>query len=351
MKFIETVFQKLRRHPKRIVFPDGTDSRVLLAARKFVSAKLGPAIVLGHRAEIDRVAEEEKIDLSGIGIIDPSTSAELPLFCERLEKLRRYRDLGRSGSEEIMKKPAYFAAMMIQYGLADALVGGAQGYPGSLFRPLLQLVKPLPGIETISSCMILDLHNKELTPSDVLLFADCAVIPEPSVEQLAAIAVETGTICRQLTGAPPRVALISFSTKGSAKMPVTERIAAAAALAKRKSSEQRIAMEIDGELQVDSALIRAVGAQKAPNSTVAGRANVLVFPDLNSGNVAAKLMSFLSGAETYGQILLGLSRPCGNVSRAATVDEIMGVAAIAGLQAIEYRNLYPKEAPAETPES
>ncbi len=341
MKFIETVFQKLKRHPKRIVFPEGTDPRVLRAAGKFAAAKLGPPLVLGHRAEIERIAKEEKIDLDHIGIIDPATSQELPLFCERLEKLRRYRDIGRSGSEEIMKKPAYFAAMMIQYGLADALVGGAQGYPGSLFRPLLQLIKPLPGIETISSCMILDLHNKSLTPSDVLIFADCAVIPEPSVEQLAAIALETGMICRQLTGATPRVALVSFSTKGSAKMPVTERIAAAAAMARRHASEQRLEMEIDGEMQVDAALIPDVAAQKAPNSTVAGRANVLVFPDLNSGNVAAKLMGFLAGAETYGQLLLGLSRPCANVSRATRVEEIMGLAAIAGLQAIEYRKLYP----------
>ena len=344
MKFIESVFQKLKRHPKRIVFPDGTDARVLRAAAKFASERLGPPLVLGHREEIERVATHEKIDLGGIGVIDPATSTELPLFCERLEKLRRYRDLGRAASEEIMKKPAYFAAMMIQYGLADALVGGAQGYPGALFRPLLQLIKPLPGIETISSCMILELHNKALTSADVLLFADCAVIPEPSVEQLAAIAVETGQVCRQLTGEPPRVALVSFSTKGSAKMPVTERIAAAAALAKRRVSEQRIEMEIDGEMQVDAALVPAVGSKKAPNSTVAGRANVLVFPDLNSGNVAAKLMGFLSSAETYGQILLGLSRPCANVSRAASVDEILGVAAIAGLQAIEYRKLYPPEA-------
>ncbi len=341
MKFIESVFHKLKRHPKRIVFPEGTDPRVLRAAARFAAERLGPPLVLGPRAEIERVALEEKINLDRIGVIDPVTSEELPLFCERLEKLRRYRDIGRAGSAEIMQKPAYFAAMMIQYGLADGLVGGAQGYPGALFRPLLQLIKPLPGIETISSCMILDLHNKSLTPSKVLIFADCAVIPEPSVEQLAAIALETGAICRQLTGEAPRVALVSFSTKGSARMPVTERIAAAAALARRRASEERLAFEFDGGLQVDAALVPAVGAQKAPNSNVAGRANVLVFPDLNSGNVAAKLMGFLAGAETYGQILLGLSRPCGNVSRATTAEEILGVAAIAGLQAIEYRKLYP----------
>ena len=191
--------------------------------------------------------------------------------------------------------------------------------------------------------MMLDLSNKRYGEKGVMFFADCAVIPEPNVEQLANIAVQTGTICRQLTGNKPRVAMLSFSTHGSAKLPSTEKIAAATALARKKAEDQMLEMEIDGEMQVDAALLPDLAERKAPSSLVAGRANVLIFPDLNSGNIAAKLVQYLAGAETYGQILLGLSKPCADLSRGASEDDILGVAAICGLQAIEYRKLYPTE--------
>jgi phosphate acetyltransferase len=168
-------------------------------------------------------------------------------------------------------------------------------------------------------------------------------VPEPTVEQLATIAVQTGTICRQLTGRPARVAMLSFSTKGSSKLPDAERVAAATALAKQKASAAKIEMEIDGELQADTALLAELAKVKAPTSTVAGRANVLIFPDLASGNIAAKLVQHLAGATVYGQILLGLSKPAADMSRGASAEDILGVAAIIGVQAIEYRKLYPPE--------
>ncbi|RYD70353.1 MAG: phosphate acetyltransferase, partial [Verrucomicrobiaceae bacterium] len=205
----------------------------------------------------------------------------------------------------------------------------------------IQLIKPLPTTTSISSCMMLDLSNKRYGEKGVMFFADCAVIPEPNVEQLANIAVQTGVICRQLTGNKARVAMLSFSTHGSAKTPSTEKIAAATALARKKAEDQMIEMEIDGEMQVDAAILPDLAERKAPSSLVAGRANVLIFPDLNSGNIAAKLVQHLAGAETYGQILLGLSKPCADLSRGASEDDILGVAAICGLQAIEYRRLYP----------
>jgi phosphate acetyltransferase len=190
--------------------------------------------------------------------------------------------------------------------------------------------------------MMLDLSNKRYGEKGVMFFADCAVIPEPSVDQLAAIAIQTGNICRQLTGNKPRIAMLSFSTKGSARLPQTEKIAAATALARKHIDDERLEMEIDGEMQVDAALLPDLAERKAPQSLVAGRANVLVFPDLNAGNIAVKLVQYLAGAETYGQILLGLSKPCADMSRGATEDDILGVAAILGLQAIEYRRLYPE---------
>jgi phosphate acetyltransferase len=344
MNFIESVFQKLKRHPKRIVFPEGTEPRVLRAAARFVKLQLGAPIVLGNRAEVEQIAADEKIDLDHIGVIDPTNSEELPTFIKRLEKLQRYRDLGPEKAQEILSQPNYFAAMMVQYGSVDGLVTGARETASSALRPLIQMIKPLPNTTSISSCMMLDLSNKRYGERGVMFFADCAVIPDPNIEQLATIAVQTGAICRQLTGNKPRIALLSFSTKGSAKLPSPEKVAAATALAKQKAEEQRIEMEIDGELQADTALLPDLAERKAPTSLVAGRANVLIFPDLNSGNIGAKLVQHLSGAETYGQILLGLSKPCADLSRGATEDEILGVAAILGAQAIEYRRLYPAEA-------
>lgn len=348
MRFIETVFQKLKRHPKRIVFPEGTEPRVLRAASRFAKLQLGTPVLLGDRDEIEKLACEEKISLDHVGIIDPRTASDLPIFVQRLEKLKRYRDLGSKQAEEIMIQPNYFGAMMIQYGQADALVTGARATAASSLRPLIQLIKPLPTTTSISSCMMLDLSNKRYGEKGVMFFADCAVIPEPNVEQLANIAVQTGVICRQLTGNKPRVAMLSFSTHGSAKSPSTERIAAATALARKKAEDQMIEMEIDGEMQVDAAILPDLAERKAPSSLVAGRANVLIFPDLNAGNIAAKLVQHLAGAETYGQILLGLSKPCADLSRGASEDDILGVAAICGLQAIEYRRLYPASSEVES---
>ncbi len=344
MRFIETVFQKLKRHPKRIVFPEGTEPRVLRAAARFVKLQLGAPVVLGRKDEIEKVALENDVSLDHVGIVDPATSSELPAFVTRLEKLKRYRDLGPKQAAEILTNPAYFGAMMVQYGLVDGLVAGARETASSALRPIIQLVKPLPTTTSISSCMMLDLSNKRYGERGVMLFADCAVIPDPSVEQLADIAVQTGAICRQLTGNKPRVALLSFSTKGSANLASPQKVAAATALARQKAEAQMIEMEIDGELQADTALLADLASRKAPTSLVAGKANVLVFPDLNSGNIGAKLVQYLAGAETYGQILLGLSKPCADLSRGATEDDILGVAAILGLQAIEFRKLYPTEA-------
>ena len=343
MNFIETVFQKLKRHPKRIVFPEGTEPRVLRAAARFVKLKLGAPVVLGAKEAIEKVAAAENISLDHVGVIDPEAASDLPIFIKRLEKLKRYHDLGPKQAREMMIRPDYFGAMMVQYGQADGLVTGASETASSALRPVLQLIKPQPGVKSISSCMMLDLSNKRYGERGVMLLGDCAVIPEPTVEQLASIAVETGKVCRQLTGNRPRVALLSFSTKGSSLLPSPQKIAAAAALAKQQALDAGCEMEIDGEMQADTALLPDLAARKAPTSHVAGRANVLIFPDLNAANIGAKLVQYLAGAEAYGQILLGLTKPCAELSRGATEDDILGVAAILGVQAIEYRKLYPAE--------
>jgi phosphate acetyltransferase len=345
MRFIESVFEKLKRHPKRIVFPEGAEPRVLEAAGRFNRMQLGAPILLGDIDEIEKKASQYGIDLTRVGVIDPAKADDLPDFARRLERLQRYRNIGAGDAREILLNPNYFAAMMIQYGQADGLVGGASQYASSLMRPLIQIVKPLPGVTTVSSCMMLEGKTEAFGAEGMLMFADCAVVPEPTVEQLASIGIETAKVCRQLTGLRPRVAFLSFSTKGSSRLPAASRMAAAAALAQKQVQEEKLEMEIDGELQADTALLPDLAALKAPTSRVAGTANVLIFPDLNSGNISAKLVQHLGGASAYGQVLLGLSRPAADLSRGASVEDILGVAAIVGLQAIEYRKLYP-----ETPE-
>ena len=342
MRFIESVFEKLKRHPKRIVFPEGAEPRVLEAAGRFNREQLGAPILLGDPEVIERKAAEHRIDLTRIGVIDPTKAEDLPIFTARLERLQRYRNIGAGDAREILTNPNYFAAMMIQHGQADGLVGGASQYASSLMRPLIQIVKPLPGISTVSSCMMIEGPPGVFGVEGMLMFADCAVVPEPTVEQLALIGIETAKVCRQLTGIRPRVAFLSFSTKGSSRLPAASKMAAAAALARQKADTEKLEMEIDGELQADTALQTDLAAIKAPTSRVAGKANVLVFPDLNSGNISAKLVQHLGGATAYGQVLLGLSRPAADLSRGASVEEILGVAAIVGLQAIQYRKLYPE---------
>lgn len=346
MKFIETVFQKLKANPRRVVFPEGDEPRVVRAAARFVRHGLGTPVLIGSRDIIEAVALEQKVSLDGVEIFFPETAEVLPTFVAYLNKLKRYRDWGQKESKEIMVQPNYFAAMMLQYGYADALVTGASETASSTLRPLIQLVKPLPGVAKISSCSILDLSNKRYGERGVMFFGDCAVIPEPTVDDLASIAIESGKLCRQLTGQKPRVAMLSYSTKGSARLESPQRVQAATALARQRAEAGFLDFEIDGELQADTALLPDLAVRKAPQSLVAGKANVLVFPDLNAGNISLKLVHHLSGADSYGQLLLGFTRPCAEMSRGATEDEILGVAAIMCVHANELRRMDPELATA-----
>ncbi len=350
MKFIDTVYEKLAHYPKRIVFPEGAEPRTQHAAFEFAARKLGAPILLGHRDTIESVARGEGLNLGKhkIAIIDPASSDELPNFCKRLEKLDRYKRIGVDDSRQIMINPNYFAAMMIQYGFADGLVGGAGEYSSGLLRPLLQILKPLPEVRTVFGCMIMEVPDRPVGNDGVLFFADGAVIPEPTVEQLATIALHTSELYCRLCGNRARVAMLSFSTKGSSTSPAAQRMAAAATLARQKAEARQAAaatspseeVEIDGELQADTAIDPLLATRKAPGSQVAGQANVLIFPDLNSGNISQKLVQGLSNARSYGQVLLGLSKPAADMSRGATAESILGVAAIVGLQAIEYHTIY-----------
>ena len=341
MRFIGSVIEKLQRHPKRIVFPEGLEPRVLQAARQFYSLRLGAPILLGDRAKIKETAQALNISLEGIRIINPSESEELDSFTHRFEMLRRFKGMKGLEAREAMIKPNYFGAMMVAMHQADGFVSGTNQSSGSVLRPLFQIIKVAPAATTASSCQVMEVEDTRFGESGVLLMGDCGVIPDPSVEQLADIAVSIAQLARQLVGVRPRVALLSFSTKGSATHPSIGKVQAATALAEKKALEKNLEADFDGELQVDAALVPEIAARKLPESKVAGNANVLIFPDLNSGNIASKLVRHIARANAYGQILLGLDRPAADVSRGSNAHDILGVAAIVGVQSLSYEELYP----------
>jgi phosphate acetyltransferase len=341
MRFIGSLFEKLQRHPKRIVFPEGTEPRVLQAARQFYSLRLGIPMLLGDRTQIKEAASQLNVSLEGVRIIHPSQSEELDNFARRFELLRRYKGIQEKEAREAMLQPNYFGAMMVAMHQADGFVSGTNEISGSVLRPLFQIVKVAPQARTASSCMVMEVQDSRFGENGVMFMADCGVIPEPSVDQLSDIAVSTAQLARQLLGTRPRVALLSFSTKGSATHPSIGKVKAAAALAEKKAHDKLLDADFDGELQVDAALIPEIASRKLLESNVAGRANVLIFPDLNSGNIGSKLIQHVARANAYGQILLGLDRPAADVSRGSTAHDILGVAAIIGVQAVEYHKLYP----------
>src|SRR5439155_1492100 len=341
MRFIGSVIEKLQRHPKRIVFPEGTEPRVLQAARQFYSLRLGVPILLGDRTRIKEAAERLNVPLEGVRIINPEESEELDNFARRFELVRRYKGVKEQEAREAMLKPNYFGAMMVAMHQSDALVSGTNEIFGSVLRPLFQIIKVAPQQTTASSCMVMEISDSRFGEQGVIFMADCGVIPDPTVDQLADIAVSTAQLARQLLGTKPRVALLSYSTKGSATHPSIGKVKAATALAEQKARQKVLEADFDGELQVDAALIPEIASRKLPESKVAGQANVLIFPDLNSGNIAHKLVQHVARANAYGQILLGLDRPAADVSRGSNAHDILGVAAIVGVQSIEYQKLYP----------
>jgi phosphate acetyltransferase len=341
MRFIASIYEKLQRHPKRVVFPEGTEPRVLQAARQFHSLRLGVPILLGDRATIKEAAERLNVSLEGVRIINPSESEDLDSFVKRFELLRRLKGMKEQEARETMTKPNYFGAMMVAMHQADGLISGTNEQSGSVLRPLFQIIKVAPQATTASSCMVMEVEDTRFGQDGVMMMGDCGVIPDPNVEQLSDIAISTAQLARKLLGIRPRVALLSFSTKGSATHPSIGKVKAATALAQKKAQDTGLEVDFDGELQVDAALVPEIAARKLPESTVAGRANVLIFPDLNSGNIASKLIQHVAKAHAYGQILLGLDRPAADVSRGSSAHDVLGVAAIVGLQSIEYNHLYP----------
>lgn len=340
MPLVPKLVEKLQRHPKRIVFPEGSDPRILQAARQWVTRRMGAPILLGDRATIKSAAQRLDLNVQGMRIIDPENSEDLATFAAQFEEIRRGKGVSSLEAREIMRDSNYFATMMLSAGQADALVSGATVSASSALRPLFQIIPRLPNVETASSLMILDFDEKKVGSDGSLFLADCGVIPDPTAEQLCDIAISTAMIAGHLTDETPRVAMLSFATKSTSGQPSLVKMRRATELARAKAQREKLEMEIDGEIQVDAALDAVVAQTKKVHGPVGGRANVLIFPDLNSGNIAFKLVQLLAGANTFGQILTGLTRPAAEISRGASAHDVFGAAAVVGCQAIDRTLLY-----------
>jgi phosphate acetyltransferase len=342
MPLISKLSERLERHPKRVVFPEGSDPRILQAARKFASRKLGIPVLLGDRAEIKANAQQLDISLDHIRIIEPARSDDFDDFVTRFQGLCRFKGLDEKEAAEYVRDTNYFATLMLATAQADALVSGATSSASSALRPLLQIIPLHEQVKTMSSLNIFDLEDAETGRDRELFLADCAVIPDPDSQQLCDIAITTAALSYHLTNVKPRVALLSFTSKSkSSKNATVLKMKAATDLARQKAHELRIPMEIDGELQLDAALDTVVAKNKKIESPVAGQANVLIFPDLHASNIASKFIDYLTRARNYGPILTGLTRPAAEISRGANASDIFGTAVMVASQAIEHKLLYP----------
>jgi len=336
------LLEQLRRHPKRVVFTEGEDLRILQVAAQFVKQQAVAPILLGDRARIRTLAAAHAVPLDFIHIIDPPKASDFALFCQRVENMARYRTLQGAKPAEIVARPHYFGALMVQYGHADAIVSGNQSFPAAFFRALIQTIKPLPHVAKIfATTLIVGTHLKNLGRDGILFLADCGLIPNPTVEDLAAIALETGKLARHFLGRPPLVAMLSHSTKGSADTPDAKRMAAATALARDQARTGFLEMEIEGELQADVAIDPEAAEIMLPAADSRPAADVLVFPNLDAAHISLKLLRHLAGAQTYGQIILGLSRPAAQIARTASVETIFGTAAAVAVEAIKFHQLHP----------
>jgi phosphate acetyltransferase len=338
----QVLIDQLRRHPKRVVFTEGEDVRVLAAAARLVENEAVAPILLGNRDRIRTLAKENDISLKFIHTIDPPLASDFRIFCQRVENMARYRTVSIGTPEEIVAKPHYFGSLMVQYGQADAVVGGNKALPAAYFRALIHTIKPLSSVPKMFGTTILSApHLQHMGGSGLLFLADTGLIPNPDIQQIAAIALETGKLAHHFLGRKVRVALLSHSTKGSASTPDARKMAAAAVLARDTALSKFLDIEIEGELQADVALDPAASEIKLPGAEQRPSADVLVFPNLDAAHISLKLLQHVGGAQNYGQILLGLARPAAQVPRTASVETIFGTAAAVAVEAIKYHQLYP----------
>ncbi|HOA96207.1 MAG TPA: phosphate acetyltransferase [Acetivibrio saccincola] len=327
MSFIEKLIERAKSDVKTIVLPEGTDKRVVQAASMIKEQGIANVVLVGDEDEILKLADG--LDLSGIKIENPLKSDKTEEYSKIFYELRKSKGISLEQAAEFMKNPLYFGVMMVKNGDADGMVAGAANSTADTLRPALQILKTAPGTKLVSAFFVMVVPDCEYGKDGTFIFADCGLVENPDAEQLSEIAITSAKSFKTLVQEEPKVAMLSYSSYGSAKSELTEKVINATKLAQEKAPD----IAIDGELQADAALVPAIAKKKAPGSNVAGCANVLIFPDLNCGNIAYKLTERLGKAEAYGPITQGIAKPVNDLSRGCSAEDIVGVVAITAIQA------------------
>ncbi|RKZ30316.1 phosphate acetyltransferase [bacterium] len=331
MKLLDDIRAKARQIGGTVVLPEGDDPRMILAAEILLKEKISKVIIVGNQDNIMNLAKQERVDISSAEITDPEIDPRKDDFAMNFWELRKHKGLTLYQAKEAMKNPLYWGAMLVRAGFANCAVAGAKNTTGNVLRSAIHCLGTATGVSVVSSCFLMVLpefiHQKE----KVFVFADCAVIPQPDPQQLASIAIASAKTAKQILNIEPKIAMLSFSTKGSANHQDVDKVRKAVDIIREQAPD----LSVDGELQVDAAIIPSVATKKAPDSSVAGEANILIFPDLDAGNIGYKLVQRMAGAEAIGPIIQGLAKPFNDLSRGCSVEDIVNVSAISLLKSID----------------
>lgn len=331
MMLINQIIERAKANPQRIVLPEGTELRTLRAANQIIKEGIAKLILIGNKNTINELAQQESLAyINNAEIVDPETDARMSDYSKLLYEIRKSKGLTVEEAEKLAKNPLYLACLMIKNGDADGELAGAQNTTGDVLRPAFQIVKTRPGISVVSGAFLMFTPTTQYGSNGLIVFADCAVNPNPSSKELAEIAVSSAETMKAMAGVEPKVAMLSFSSKGSAKHELVDKVVEATKIAQTINPD----LQIDGELQADAALVPEVGKSKAPGSNIAGNANVLVFPDLQSGNIGYKLVERISSSKAIGPILQGMAAPINDLSRGCSVEDIVNMVAITANQAM-----------------